>query len=81
MITTYRLHVNELSSELLDSIRAAFKNKTIEIIVAEADDETGYLLASEANRKHIFESIEQLEKGEGIEMSVHELLAKYGSGQ
>jgi hypothetical protein len=38
MITTYRLHVNELSEELLNSIKAAFKDKTVEIIVS---DESG----------------------------------------
>lgn len=79
MITTYRLHVNELSAELLDSIKAAFKNKTVEIIVTDVKDETTYLLANEANRKHIFESIEELENGSAIELTVQELLEKYGT--
>jgi len=78
MVTIYRLHVNELSEELLDSIRAAFKNKTVEIIVTDTIDETEYLLATEANRKHLFESLKELEEGKGIEFTVQELREKYG---
>lgn len=81
MVTTYRIHVNELSTELLESIKATFKNKTVDIVVAEAADETAYLLANEANRRHIFESIEQLEQGKGVTMTVEELLEKYGGQQ
>jgi len=50
MITIYRLNVNELSTEIINSIKEAFKGKTIEIIVTEATDETDYLLQSEANK-------------------------------
>ena len=35
MNITYRLHVNELSVELLNSIKAAFKDKTVEMIVSD----------------------------------------------
>lgn len=35
MTTIYRLHVNELSVDLLDSIKAAFKNKMGEIVVSD----------------------------------------------
>ncbi len=80
MITTYRLHVNELSVELLDSIKAAFQNKTIEIIVTDTEDETTYLLANEANRKYVLDSIKELEEGNGVEMTVQELLGKYNTG-
>lgn len=79
MITTYKLHVNDLSIELLDSIKAAFKNKTVEIVVTDAEDETSYLLKNEANRKHIFDSMQELERGEGVEFTVQELLEKYGT--
>ncbi len=46
MTTTYRLNVDELSFDLLNSIKAAFRNKEIEITVTEAIDETSYLLSS-----------------------------------
>ena len=35
MVTTYRIHINELTVELLDSIKAAFKDKSVEIIVTD----------------------------------------------
>lgn len=81
MITTYRLHVNELSPQLLDSIKAAFKNKTVEIVVTDTKDESSYLLKNEANRRHIFDSIHELERGEGVELTVREFLEKYGTKQ
>ncbi len=81
MVTTYRLHVNELSLALLESIQSTFRNKTIEIIITEATDETSYLLANATNRKHILESMEEHERGEVVEFTVEELLAKYGNKQ
>ena len=48
MIATYQIDVNELSIELINSIKAAFKDKTVDITVSEADamDETEYLLST-----------------------------------
>ncbi|MEO6166248.1 MAG: hypothetical protein ABIO46_01965 [Chitinophagales bacterium] len=37
MIATYRLNANELSEQLLETIRKSFPNKEIEIIVLEQD--------------------------------------------
>lgn len=78
MVATYRLHVNELSVELLNSIKAAFKDKTVEIVVSDVVDETDYLLASEANRRHLSDSIKELEEGKGVVFTVEELQEKYG---
>jgi hypothetical protein len=38
MTTTYRLHVNELSIEVINSIKAAFKDKVVEIVVSDEVD-------------------------------------------
>ena len=35
MVTTYRLHVNDLSVELVNSIKETFKDKKVEIIVSD----------------------------------------------
>lgn len=35
MTTTYRLHINELTADLLNSIKAAFKDKMVEIVVSD----------------------------------------------
>ena len=40
MTTTYRLHINELTEDLLNSIKAAFKDKTVEIIVSDEINDT-----------------------------------------
>lgn len=39
MITTYRLHTSELTVDLLNSIKAAFKDKTVEIVVSDEVNE------------------------------------------
>ena len=78
MTTTYRINVNEISVELLNSIKEAFKGKTVEITVTEAIDETDYLLQSEANKKMLIQSVAELEEGKGISFSVNELETKYG---
>lgn len=79
MTTTYRLNVNELSHELLNSIKAAFKDKVVEITVTEALDETDYLLSTNANKKQLEQSIYSLEQGNGITYTVQELEEKYGN--
>ena len=78
MTTTYRMNVNELTIEVLNSIKSAFTGKEIEITVSEAMDETEYLLASPANKEHLLRSIRDLEEGRGITFTVEELQNKYG---
>jgi hypothetical protein len=77
MITTYRLNEEELSDEIIDSIKKTFKGKEIEIIVSEVVDDTEYLLSTDSNKKYIYKSIEDLEKGNGIPMTLAELQEKY----
>lgn len=78
MTSTYRLNVNELSMDLLSSIRAAFKDKEVEITVTEAVDETDYLLSSEKNKSNLYKSLQSLEEGKGVTFTVQELEEKYG---
>ena len=79
MTTTYHLNVNELSIELLNSIKAAFKDKTVDITVSESMDETAYLLSSEANKKMLEESMQQLKEGKGTTFTIEEFQKKYGA--
>ncbi len=79
MTSTYRLNVNDLSMDLLSSIRAAFKDKEIEITVTEAIDETDYLLSSEKNKAQLQDSLLSLEEGKGVIFTVEELEEKYGA--
>jgi len=77
MTTTYRLNTKELSTEIIHSIKEAFKDKDIEITVSDVLDETEYLLSSEKNKKHLYKSIEEIEHGKGIPLTLSELQEKY----
>ncbi len=65
MQTTYQVNANEIDQGLLESIKAVFKDKEIEITVTELD-ETEYLLRSPANREQLLQAIERVEAGIGI---------------
>ena len=77
MTTTYKLNTKELSDEVIKSIKEAFKDKDIEITVTDSFDETEYLLSTEANKKHLYKSIDDLEKSQSIPMTLAELQEKY----
>jgi len=65
MQTIYQINADEIDESLLQSIKALFKNKEIEIIVSERD-ETAYLLRSPANREYLLRAIEDVEANRNI---------------
>jgi antitoxin YefM len=65
MHTIYQLNADELDQALLDSIKAQFKHKEIEISVSERD-ETEYLLRSPSNREYLLRAVEDVEEGRNI---------------
>jgi len=65
MQTTYRLNANELDEKFIQSLKALFKDKDIEIMVSEVD-ETAYLLRSQANKERLLKAIENVERGENL---------------
>ena len=65
MQTIYQINANEIDENLLDSIKALFKNKEIEIVVTERD-ETAYLLRSPANREKLLRAVEDVEANRNI---------------
>lgn len=77
MTVTYRVDTNELSVGLINSIKETFKNKVIDITITEAFDETEFLLASEANKESLLNSMQQLKDGKGITFSIDELQKRY----
>lgn len=77
MKTSFRLNEKELTDDIINIIRTAFKNKEIEITVSDFSDETEYLLSTNANKKHLQKSIEDIENGEGITFTLNELQEKY----
>ena len=77
MKTSFRLNEKEFTDDIINIIRTAFKNKEIEITISDFLDETEYLLSSEANKKHLQKSIEDIENGDGITFTLNELQEKY----
>jgi hypothetical protein len=59
MYATYRLRADEMTDKFFKSIKDAYLDKEIEITVQEIEDETAYLLKSEANRNHLLEAIQE----------------------
>lgn len=70
MYTVYRLNTDELSAELLESIRILFPHKSIEIAVAEAAtddlDETAYLLRNPQGAARLMDAVAELRQGGGM---------------
>lgn len=60
MQTTYQIEADELDEKFVESVKALFKHKKIEITVNELD-ESDYLLSSPANREHLLESVDDVE--------------------
>lgn len=65
MNAIYQLKADELDESFVDAVKAAFKDKEIEIAVYERD-ETGYLLRSPANRERLLRAIADVEKSQNI---------------
>jgi hypothetical protein len=78
MTINYNLAVSELSIDVINSIKAAFPGKNIEITVSESMDETEYLLATQANRESLERSMEDLKKGNVTTFTIDELKEKFG---
>lgn len=83
MTATYKVDVDdELSVDILQSIKEAFKGKTVDIVVTESIDEvmdeTEYLLSSQANKESLMKSIKEIEEGKGITFTIEELRERYG---
>ena len=64
MVSTYRLKADELTSDFLNAIKSAYRDREIEITIEEVQDETEYLLSSPANRERLLSAIQDLGKNE-----------------
>ena len=62
MVATYFLDENELNESFFHQLKQQFRNKRISITVAEAIDETEYLMSSPANASKLLTSIENSKK-------------------
>jgi hypothetical protein len=59
MEAIYKLKANEISPNLMDTIKKLFKGKEITITISSEPDETTYLTMNPANERHLLESIAQ----------------------
>jgi hypothetical protein len=59
MEAIFKIQSTELNQELLKKIKKIFKGKTVTITISTELDETDYLNANPANRKHLHESMAQ----------------------
>lgn len=66
MYSTYRLKADELSNNILKSIKSAFQHKEIEIIIQDVQDETEYLLSTNANREHLLKAVKDINNNENL---------------
>ena len=65
MYAVYRANADELNDQFLQSLKTAFKDKQVEIVVSEVD-ETEYLLRSPANRARLLKAVEDVEQGRNL---------------
>ena len=74
MLTTYKLKASEIDQSVIKTIQDLFKDKEIEIIVHEVEDDTEYLLKSSKNKAHLLDAIANVEQGKNLkEVSVSDL--------
>ncbi len=68
MNATFNLNANELDENFLESIKKLFKNKkiSINIEIAEIEDETTYLLSNEKNAKRVLNAINNIEQKKNL---------------
>ena len=74
MSTTYHLSsAQDISPDILEAIKIAFKSKPITITVEEEMDTTAYLMSNPANKAMIEKSLQQLKNGEVVEVKLEDL--------
>ena len=74
MYSTYRVKANELNKHFWEGIKEMFQDREIEIVIHDVEDETEYLLKTDANRKHLLKAIKNVESKKNlIEVETAEL--------
>lgn len=75
METIVHLNLNELNIDLIKSLKTIFKGKNplVTLTVESEQDETEYLLSSEANRKVLEKSLNEAKTGNLIAVKIEDL--------
>lgn len=66
MVSSFTLRTEELNANFIETIKSLFADREIEIIVQDVQTDTDYLLKSPENRKHLLQSIANLENSQKI---------------
>jgi antitoxin YefM len=61
MQSVHRLKANELDDRFLESLKAQWGDREIEIVISEAD-ETTYLMRNDANRQRLLKAVNDIEQ-------------------
>ena len=62
MEAIYRLNTREMGIDFVNSIKTAYPDQNVEIMIRE-QDETEYLMSSPANRERLNRSMQEIEEG------------------
>lgn len=75
METVVRLSLNELNSDLIKSLKSFFKGKnpSLTLSIESEQDETEYLMSTEANRKALEKSLNEARSGKLISLKLEDL--------
>ena len=66
MVTTYRLNTRELGNNLINSLKDAYPEQDIEILVSCLHDETEYLCRSPANFERLKFALNNVEQDKNL---------------
>jgi spore coat protein CotF len=70
MYTTYHLSSAQELSNIVDSIKSAYKSKPITVTVEEELDATAYLMSTPTNKAVLKKSLEEAKNGNLIEVKI-----------
>jgi hypothetical protein len=71
MYTTYHFKsAADINMDILNAIKAAFKEKPIVITIEEEMDETAFLMADPANKAMLLKSIEEDKNGDTVSFTI-----------
>lgn len=80
MTATFELSAEEWNEEFFQKVKTLFNSERIRVSIEPAEmDTTEYLLRDPANREHLMRAIENVRRGNVVEVDLDELIQQYGS--
>lgn len=80
MTATFELSAEEWNEEFFQKVKTLLNSERIRVSIEPAEmDTTEYLLRDPANREHLMRAIENVRRGNVVEVNLNELIQQYGS--